>query len=96
MPKLRLSLEELAVESFDPVPMRAAANGTVRGHQETEETCFNTACGTCYTVEYYCGESVDGSCDGSLCAGGSCGYGECPVTFDATCPYDCRTQGVYC
>lgn len=95
MPKLRLSLDDLAVESFDPVSPRARRSGTVRGRQETEETCFNTACGTCYTVEYYCGESADGTCDGSLCLG-SCGPGMCPVTYDATCPHDCRTQGVYC
>lgn len=94
MPKLRLSLENLKVESFDPIPSHAPRGGTVRGHQQTE-TCFNTLCGTCYTVEYFCGESEDGSCEGSLCLG-SCGPGECPVTYDPTCPSPCRTQGVYC
>lgn len=94
MPKLRLSLEELAVESFDPVASREPRSGTVRANEETE-TCFETPCGTCYTVEYYCGESADGTCEGSLCLR-TCGPGMCPVTYDATCPHDCRTQGVYC
>ena len=94
MAKLRLALEDLSVESFDSTPSRHPASGTVRGHQQTE-TCFNTACGTCYTVEYYCGDSLDGTCDGTLCVR-TCGPGECPVTYDATCPAPCRTQGVYC
>jgi hypothetical protein len=93
MPKLHLSIEELAVESFEPIPAPVHQQGTVRGHQETE-TCFNTACGYCYTVEYYCGGSADGSCDGSLC-NGSCQW-PYPETYDATCPAPCRTQGVYC
>lgn len=97
MRKLRLSFDDLAVESFEINPVQAGRTGTVRGRQETEgETCFYTACGTCYTVEYFCGESADGSCDASLCAGDSCGHWECPVTYDATCPGPCRTMGVYC
>ena len=96
MAKLRLVLEDLTVGSFDSTPSRGPGSGTVRGHQETEGTCFYTVCGTCYTVEYFCGESADGSCDASLCAGDTCGHGLCPVTYDATCPDPCRTQGVYC
>jgi hypothetical protein len=94
MAKLRLILDDLVVESFDPVSSRASRTGTVRAHAETE-TCFNTLCGTCYTVEYGCGESADGTCDGSLC-GWTCGPGACPVTYQATCPNPCRTQDVYC
>jgi hypothetical protein len=95
MSKMRLSLEDLTVESFDATPVDALRRGTVRGHQAETATCFNTLCGTCYTVEYFCGKSEDGSCDGSLC-NGSCGPGMCPETYNATCPHDCRTQGVYC
>ena len=94
MPKLRLSLEDLTVESFDSTSSRAQGRGTVRAHDETEATCFNTDCGTCYTVEYYCGESLDGTCNEGTCV---CSFPYmCPETYDATCPWDCRTQGVYC
>jgi len=97
MPKLRLAIEELAVESFDPVSRRDLRGGTVRGHQQTEpETCLITGCGTCYTYEYYCGESADGTCEGSQCQGTTCGYPVCPDTYGPTCAAGCRTLGVYC
>ena len=98
MAKLRLTLEDLSVESFDPTPTRAPRIGTVRAHEQTEDTCFHTACGTCYTVEYFCGGSADGSCNDGTCACTSPNGGgwECPVTYDATCPSPCYTQAIYC
>jgi len=46
MSKLKLFLEQLAVESFASVEPAAAARGTVRGQEDTEwETCgFNYSC----------------------------------------------------
>jgi hypothetical protein len=97
MAKLRLTLEDLAVESFDPTPSRAPRIGTVRAHEDTEFSCLSCFC-TRYTVEYFCGESLDGTCNDQTCACTSPNGGgwACPVTYDATCPDPCRTQGVYC
>jgi hypothetical protein len=46
MKKLTLRLEELAVDSFDPVPRSAARSGTVFGHNTAEIDC---------TAIEYCG-----------------------------------------
>lgn len=97
MQKLRLSIDDLAVESFHATPSHSLGRRTVRGHEQTEEeTCLVTGCGTCYTYEYFCGNSDDGTCDPSGCAGDSCGYPICPETYDATCPAQCHTMGVFC
>jgi len=98
MPKLRLTLEDLAVESFDPTPSRTRRSGTVRAHQETDSYPYpDTAWGACYTAEYYCGESLNGTCNEETCAGDTCNGGwNCIRTYGATCPDPCRTWGVYC
>ena len=46
MKKLTLRLEELAVDSFDPVPRSAALPGTVFGRNTAELDCTALDCGT--------------------------------------------------
>ncbi|HEX6041295.1 hypothetical protein [Longimicrobium sp.] len=86
MRKLNLSLDDLAVESFEPVSAPAAARGTVHGNDLTEEascnfTCTPTDCGTCVacnTVEYTCGGCdprptlYDPTCGEYTCFGDTC------------------------
>jgi hypothetical protein len=77
--KLKLKLEELAVDSFDTTAAEKA-KGTVFGEQ-----C------TCYT-NCTCpgGPTCDASCNGTC--GGSCNGtcdGSCAGTCDASCEYTC-------
>ncbi|HEX6368108.1 MAG TPA: hypothetical protein VF006_04185 [Longimicrobium sp.] len=98
MPKLKLHLEDLSVESFDTT-RPAKAKGTVFGEQCTCYTqCTCPGCPTCAnynTCDATCPNTCDdyscaGSCGGS-CAGGSCGCTEdytcqgCTMQYDATC-----------
>jgi len=50
MKKLKLDLEELAVESFDAEAGPDAKQGTLRGHNWTQSpeecTCYGRVCGT--------------------------------------------------
>jgi hypothetical protein len=58
MRKLNLSLDSLAVESFEPSSISEAYRGTVRANNSADFTCTPTDCGTCVacnTVEYTCG-----------------------------------------
>jgi hypothetical protein len=96
MRKLRLTLDDLAVESFDPTPLRAQEEGTVRGREESEDSGYNTMCGTCRTD---CGTcyTVNYTCEGHTCGDPTCDWGwNCPQTYGVTCPVECQTQGVIC
>ena len=59
MKKLRLNLEELSVETFDPEIAPEAARGTVRGYN-TAQVCGHTPDGFCPYDTAEC--SVD-TCD---------------------------------
>ena len=82
MKKLRLSLEELAVESFATQPT-AARRGTVAGAETTGNQIIcdcptNGYENTCMGCSNSCGGTCDGSCDGT-CQG-------CPgPSADGTC-----------
>lgn len=67
MPKLRLSLEQLTVDSFD-TSATAAARGTVRGEECTCQT--DCTCPGCPTCDNTCHESCYESC-----------YGTCPPNW---------------
>lgn len=91
MPKLKLDLDQLVVESFDTHASGIAPRGTVRAHSELcvptfgEFSCVDT-CGTCALT-------CD-TCDGTCSCGGSCGYscgGGCSggYTCGGTCVGTC-------
>jgi hypothetical protein len=93
MNKLKLNLEELAVESFATTPDSRVEGGTVFGQQCTCYTqCTCPGCPTCDascngtcggTCEASCNGTCGGTCDASCidtCAGFTCGY-----TCDASC-----------
>lgn len=95
MRKLKLSLDELRVDSFHATGA-AAAGGTVPGHswtQHADESCFGTCDGMC-TRDASCdgmcgtGASCQGTCYNSC--GGSCGCSanatECGCETWETCP----------
>src|ERR1041384_6589053 len=50
MRKIRLDIDDLAVESFDTVRDETVKTGTVRGHDLTQvvDTCPNFSRGTCF------------------------------------------------
>jgi hypothetical protein len=100
MNKLRLHLEDLAVESFDTVRGRQAERGTVHGN----DACCCCCCPCCCSGAASCGGTCDASaCNGSCvntCAAscnGTCAscdasacYGSCAYTCDYSCdPYVC-------
>ena len=72
--KLRLRIEDLAVDSFQAAPERAGGRGTVRGNASDPNTCYPVICysgepsclGTC-PPEETCGLSCGGTCIPSLC-----------------------------
>ena len=70
MNKLKLHLDDLAVESFD-TSATDRQKGTVVGEQcSCGGTCFEATCqATCpYTCDdYTCAESCDGTCAGWTC-----------------------------
>lgn len=54
MAKLKLSLEHLAVESFDSVKPAASARGTVRAREDTgNETCAGYTCFYAETCQHW-------------------------------------------
>lgn len=75
MRKLRLDLDALVVESFEPA-QRQGARGTVRGHASLYwEDCYESE--TCAGAGYPCNpsdQSCAGSCFQATCAPG-CGGG---------------------
>ena len=91
MRKLRLTLEELSVESFSTA-VRPGRQGTVGGHDLSDTTCQQKFC-TCDTVQgptcegtchASCGGSCDGSCNGCVSYGGTCNDYTC-VSCEGTC-----------
>jgi hypothetical protein len=79
--KLKLHLEDLAVDSFD-TSASDTAKGTVFGEQCTCYTqCTCPGCPTCYA-------SCNGTCDASC--NGTCGA-SCNGTCDASCNGTCET-----
>jgi hypothetical protein len=93
MNKLKLHLEDLAVESFDTTRPEKA-KGTVFGEQCT---CYtNCTCPGCPTCDASCNGTCDASCNGTCNA--SCN-GSCNCTYEHMCQgctaYDptCRNIG---
>jgi hypothetical protein len=87
MRKLKLSLDELQVDSFHADPM-GTARGTVMGRYFTEyadESCFESCNGTCGGG---CG-SYPASCNGTC-------YASCSGTCNATCTCPPNTDYTAC
>ena len=92
--KLKLNLDELAVDSFDTVGAEKT-KGTVFGEQCTCYTnCTCPGCPTCYA-------SCNGTCDASACNGtcdascnGTCGA-SCDYSCGGTCDYSCEGCTAY-
>ena len=86
MRKLRMNLEALQVETFDPVPLRSPGEGTVLANSGYDITCADVN-GTCGTS---CQGGVLGGCGGTDTPGGgqsgvpSC---NCPTGFGGGCVY---------
>ena len=90
MKKLRLDLDELAVESFD-TQKDAREKGTVVGEQcSCGGTCYPEA--TCpQTCAYTCDDPTCAyTCDDATCAGLTCNYESCGGTcFNSRCVDSC-------
>lgn len=82
MRKLKLDLEELAVDSFDTRAEDGDARGTVRAHESEGGGC-NYA-----TYEYV-------SCDYSDCGGASCAY-QCGTGSGGTSGATIPSYATYC
>jgi hypothetical protein len=81
MGKIRLDLDELAIESFSTVAGKDAQEGTVQGHAES----FQLYCSdgqTCGNTCDYCTENTD--------------CGTCVATYCGTCATNCGTCDPYC
>ncbi|HEX8695606.1 MAG TPA: hypothetical protein VF746_24545 [Longimicrobium sp.] len=103
MPKLRLELEALAVESFDTAPAAGGA-GTVRGHAEAVPadeidcsrcpTC-DASCRTC-ELQDTCWQTCAASCQGSCDSCTLCQEITCATNCLRTCQVDCTSPGAGC
>lgn len=84
MRKLKLSLEDLQVDSFHATSA-ASARGTVPGHnwtQYADESCFESCNGSC---NHTCPASCYGGCGSGATCGGTCGAScGCPPGTDYT------------
>ncbi|HET7234229.1 MAG TPA: hypothetical protein VFJ16_29720 [Longimicrobium sp.] len=90
MPKFKLALEDLQIDSFSTTPVKRA-KGTVYGEQCTCPTaCTCPGCPTCdASCNGTCGGTCDASCNGTC--GDSC---NCGTVYDASCNscyYGCYT-----
>jgi hypothetical protein len=88
MKKLRLSLDELNVESFEMLVDGTPLRGTVPAHYNTTPDDCNTAPVYCLSDNYSeCRSCIQGTCDASC--GGTCGF-TCDVSCAGyTCPPEC-------
>ena len=89
MEKLRLDLDDLAVDSFATVGAREA-RGTVLGREKTDEydTCA-ASCDPCATCDTSCAGGPVCACAPSGCVSceTSCGGGpHCDCPYTPTCP----------
>jgi hypothetical protein len=90
MKKMKLNLEQLAVDSFD-TSAAAEKRGTVFGEQCTCHTnCTCPGCPTCYeSCNGTCGDSCNGTCAGQYTCDASCD--SCYYTQCAQSCYGCPT-----
>jgi hypothetical protein len=70
--KLKLRIEELAVDSFQAAPATAQGRGTVRAHASDPNTCYPMICysghWTCIdSCQDTCGLSCNGTCIPAYC-----------------------------
>lgn len=91
MRKMKLKLDELAVESFSIVA-EVQARGTVRGRDYTEDTCRGQE--TCGGGGDTCWDSCDGLCGSYFCAtnGASCGAETCVYSCGYTACGNCNVS----
>jgi hypothetical protein len=101
MKKLRLSLDALQVDTFDPASTDAG-QGTVVGEQigTVAVSCRGTCvtCGaSCFTCALSCGATCGGSCFATCdysCEGSTCQGPSCIPTCELSCE-TCVTCGGY-
>jgi hypothetical protein len=72
--KLKLRIEELAVDSFQAAPAPAEARGTVRANASDPNSCYPAVCysgvWTCLdSCQETCGMSCHGTCVPAYCTG---------------------------
>jgi hypothetical protein len=93
MNKLKLNLDQLAVESFD-TSRPAKAEGTVFGEQCTCRTqCTCPGCPTCYaSCNGSCGASCNGTCYEATC--NNCGSADCQTVNYCGTDYDVTCRGI--
>lgn len=89
MHKLKLNLDDLAVESFATTPDARGAGGTVFGqnHCTCYTQCTCPGCPTCDpSCNGTCGDTCEGTCD-YTCGGHTClgGVQTCADSCDGVC-----------
>lgn len=103
MKKLRLSLDDISVDSFATLSTRVRT-GTVAAHDNSNTTCFQIICDCSgHTCDPTCGNSCNGTCHASC--NGTCNgcpnpsdNGTCVGwTCEGTCGYTCEGESCdYC
>lgn len=97
MPKLKLNLEDVTVESFETTSPDLQIQGTVRGLQSTYQfTCDPGGCMNTYGCNTaYCNQSAEIACPTATCHDGCTADcpGYPPQTWNQTCPVTCDWGG---
>ncbi len=102
MKKMKLSLDDLKVESFETTPeSKDDSQGTVFAYftpglgNTCDPGCTNATCGpTCATCDSTCVNTCGNTC-GSTCEG-TCASNTCGNTCLATCPNTCANTCSAC
>jgi hypothetical protein len=96
MQKLRLTLQDLQIDSFSTTPVKRA-NGTVYGEQCTCPTaCTCPGCPTCdASCNGTCGATCDASCYGTCGDSCDCGTQWDPSCNGNSCNYPCDGWQTY-
>lgn len=89
--KLKLNLEDLAVDSFDTT-RPAQKQGTVFGEQCTCPTACT--CPGCPTCDASCNGTCGGTCEASC--NGTCAGGTCDASCNGTCAWSCYQTDCGC
>jgi hypothetical protein len=91
MRKLKLDLDQITVDSFDPNPSEGVRRGTVQGFGPTPVFTCPLTCDTCYNTCASCDGTCENSCAGTCyyTCGGSCG-GTCNEPTCITCQTNCE------
>ena len=100
MPKMKLDMDRLTVESFETVAGTKHTGGTIRGNADTLPGFCTPACSVHCTRYESCGETLCAdACPPTPACSGPCSYIQScigPTICGDTCPGTCQSAPLCC